>query len=77
MEFCIALCQDLKILLFDMGEPIFQWNKILSPKMKILKNITINVPGHGSFSGYALSVGNPHFIIFQEISKDELKIIVH
>jgi len=59
----------------NMGEPIFDWNKIpLSHQMDYTK-IPINLKSGEQFTGYSLSVGNPHIIFFEDIEISILRTI--
>ena len=64
-----------KNITIDMGEPIFEWNKIPLSKDMDCSSIEINIKNQGSFNGYSLSVGNPHIIFFQEMETTKLKIV--
>ena len=63
----------------NMGNPIFEWEKIpLSKKMdnKNLKLKIRSVDGKEEIGGFSLSVGNPHLVFFvKDISKFNLKEI--
>lgn len=64
-----------KNITINMGEPMFEWNKIPLVTNIDSSNITINLKEHGTFNGFSLSVGNPHIIFFEEIEINKLKII--
>jgi len=59
----------------DMGEPIFDWNKIPLEKKMDPSNIKITITDHGVFNGFSLSIGNPHIVFFQTVEKSKLKIL--
>ena len=50
----------------NMGQPIFEWQKIPLSKKMDNKNIRINMDGHKFSGGFALNIGNPHMIFFVE-----------
>ena len=64
-----------KNITIDMGEPIFDWEKIPLSEEMDPSNVCITLKDNSSFIGYALSVGNPHIIFFNDIETDKLKII--
>jgi len=64
-----------KNITIDMGEPIFDWEKIPLSEEMDPSNVCITLKDNSSFTGYALSVGNPHIVFFNSITKDKLKII--
>ena len=64
-----------KNITIDMGEPIFDWEKIPLSEEMDPSNVCITLKDNSSFDGYALSVGNPHIIFFNDIETDKLKII--
>jgi len=59
----------------DMGKPSFLWNKIPLVKKMNHKKVLIKLKNNQSFIGYTLSVGNPHIIIFKNITIEKLKEI--
>ena len=64
-----------KNITVDMGEPIFNWEKIPLSKEMNPSDICVTLKDKSIFTGYALSVGNPHIIFFDEIELAKLKII--
>ena len=60
-----------KNITIDMGEPIFDWEKIPLSEEMDPSNVCITLKDNSSFIGYALSVGNPHIIFFNDIEIDK------
>jgi len=50
----------------NMGKPIFDWNKIPISKNLDCKKINIEINGIEFNEGFALNLGNPHIIFFDE-----------
>jgi len=48
----------------EMGEPIFDWDKIPLIKKLDHDNITLNIEGKILTDGFCLNVGNPHLVFF-------------
>ena len=57
------------LVTINMGQPIFEWDKIPLIKEMDIKNLQIKInsmDGKKITGGFALSVGNPHIIFFVE-----------
>ena len=60
----------------EMGQPIFDWNKIPLKEKLDHKNIDLNIDGEKYTGGFSLNIGNPHIIFFvKDCFKYDLKII--
>ena len=70
-----SFLNESKNITVDMGEPIFDWEKIPLSEEMDPSDICITLTDATSLNGYALSVGNPRIIFFNEIERDELKIV--
>ena len=66
---------DLNVQL-EMGQPLFDWDKIpLSNKLDH-KNINLNIDGKIFTNGFGLNVGNPHIVFFvKDCFEYDLKIL--
>ena len=49
-------------MLLDMGNPIFDWNKIPLSKKIDPGNVDIEIDGEKISFGFCVNVGNPHII---------------
>jgi diaminopimelate epimerase len=60
----------------EMGEPVFEWNKIPLKEKIDHKNITLDIDGKKFTDGFSLNVGNPHIIFFvKDCFEYDLKIL--
>ena len=64
-----AKLNDKNLVTLNIGQPIFDWNKI--PLLKKMDNKNLNlkinsIDGKEIMGGFSLSVGNPHVIFFIE-----------
>tara|TARA_A100001011_G_scaffold365894_1_gene417974 strand:+ start:50 stop:880 length:831 start_codon:yes stop_codon:yes gene_type:complete len=60
----------------EMGQPVFDWNKIPLKEKLDHKNIDLNIDGEKYTGGFSLNIGNPHIIFFvKDCFKYDLKII--
>ena len=74
-----AKLNDKNLITLNMGQPIFDWNKIPLLKKMDNKNLNIkinSIDGKEIMGGFSLSVGNPHVIFFIEnLNQFDLKEI--
>ncbi len=64
-----SLSDKSKVLL-DMGNPIFDWNKIPLSKNIDPGNVDIEIDGEKISFGFCVNVGNPHIIFFNVFNEN-------